>query len=160
MQDRSNDPSAVVWSWRKPGSGAEADEAAARSREAAAARKRGLIGLAVGLAVAALIFLWKPVLAAVVASISLFLGLIALAAPLTLYKKVTRALDLFAHGVGMTVTWVLMTLLYYVLFLPVGVLLRARRRLGITRSFDPALPTYWKTTGERELSPESYRKQF
>ncbi|HYG61587.1 MAG TPA: hypothetical protein VEL74_03320 [Thermoanaerobaculia bacterium] len=155
MQDRSSDPSAVVWNWRKPGS----DDGDARSREAAAARKRGLLGLAVGLAVAALIyFFWKPVLAAVVAGIALVMGLIALAAPLTLYKKVTRALDLFAHGVGMTVTWVLMTLLYYLLFLPVGAVLRARRRLGITRSFDPALSTYWKTTGER--APESYRKQF
>lgn len=156
MQDRSSDPSAVVWTWRKAGD----DDATARRREAAAARRRGVIGLAIGLATAALIFLWKPVLAAVVAGIALVLGLIALAAPLTLYKQVTRGLDLFAHGVGMVVTWVLMTLLYYLLFLPVGVLLRSRRRLGITRSFDPALSTYWKATDGRERAPESYRKQF
>jgi dolichol kinase len=155
MQDRRSDPSAVVLDWRKAGSGD-----AARSREAAAARRRGVIGLAVGLTVAALIFFWKPVLAVVVASISLVLGLIALAAPLTLYKKVMRALDAFAHGVGTVVTWVLMTVLYYLLFLPVGVLLRSRRRLAITRSFDPALTTYWKATDGRERTPESYRKQF
>jgi hypothetical protein len=154
MQERHSDPSAVVWDWRKAAVGS------ARALEAAAARKRGVLGLVIGLVVAALLFLWKPVLAAVVAGIALFLGVIALVAPLTLYKKVTRALDLFAHGVGAAVTWVLMTVLYYLLFLPVGVLLRSRRKLAITRSFDPGLPTYWKTTGGHERPPESYRKQF
>lgn len=155
MQQQTRDTSAVVWNWRTAGEKAGADPA----REAAAARRRGLLGLVVGLIAATLLFFWKPVLAAVVAAISLTLALIAFAAPLTLHKKVTRALDAFARGVGMTVTWVLMTLLYYVLFLPVGLLLRARRRLGITRTPDPALATYWKPT-LRDKSAESYRKQF
>jgi hypothetical protein len=155
MQQQTHDTSAVVWNWRTAGEKTGVDPA----REAAAVRRRGLIGLIVGLLAATLLFFWKPVVAAVVAAISLTLALIAFAAPLTLHKKVTRALDAFARGVGMTVTWVLMTLLYYVLFLPVGLLLRARRRLGITRTPDPALATYWKPT-LRDKSAESYRKQF
>ncbi len=155
MEQHLRDTSAVVWNWRAAGKDLGADPA----REAAAARRRGLIGLIVGLVAATLLFFWKPVVAAVVAAISLTLALIAFAAPLTLHKKVTRALDAFARGVGMTVTWVLMTLLYYVLFLPVGLLLRARRRLGITRTPDPALATYWKPM-LRDKSAESYRKQF
>lgn len=155
MEQQPRDTSAVVWNWRTAGKETGADPA----REAAAARRRGLLGLAVGLLAAALLFFWKPVLAGVVAAVSLTLALIAFAAPLTLHKKVTRALDAFARGVGMTVTWVLMTILYYILFLPVGLLLRARRRLGITRTPDPALATYWKPT-LRDRSAESYRKQF
>ena len=155
MEQQLRDTSAVVWNWRAADKQTGADPA----REAAAARRRGLLGLVIGLLAAALLFFWKPVLAGVVAAISLILALIAFAAPLTLHKKVTRALDAFARGVGMAVTWVLMPLLYYLLFLPVGLLLRARRRLGITRTPDPALATYWKPT-LRDKSAESYRKQF
>jgi hypothetical protein len=154
VQNRHNDPSVVVWDWRK------ADDAGARAREAAAARKRGALGLVIGLAAAALLYLWKPKLALVVAAVALILGLLALVAPLTLYKKVTHAFDVFAHGVAAAVTWVLMTLLYYLLFLPAGLILRARRKLAITRSFDPGLSTYWTATDGRQHPPESYRKQF
>lgn len=152
-------PSAVVWDWR----GAEPEEAR-RTREAAAIRRRGLIGAAVGLAVAALVFfLWKrPVPAAVIAAIALLVSLPALLAPLTAGRGVARALERFAHAVGLGVTWVLMTLLYWLLFLPVGLALRARGRLGITRSFDPRRPSYWTSVEERERArtPESYRRQF
>jgi hypothetical protein len=152
-------PSAVVWDWR----GGETEEPR-RAREAAAIRRRGLIGAVVGLAVAALVFLlWKkPVPAAVIAAIALLVSLPALVAPLTAGRGVARALDRFAHAVGLGVTWVLMTFLYWVLFLPVGLFLRARGRLGITRSFDPRQPSYWISVEERERArtPESYRRQF
>ena len=152
-------PSAVVWDWR----GGKNDESP-RAHEAAKIRQRALIGGAVGLTVAALVyFLWKkPVPAAVIAAVALLLSLPGLAAPLTAGRAVTRALDRFAHAVGTVVTWVLMTLLYYLLFLPVGLVLRARGKLGITRSFDPRRPSYWNVVEERERArtPESYRRQF
>lgn len=155
-------PSAVVWNWRDGDRGNR--EETRRVREAAEIRKRGLIGGAVGLTVAALVFfLWKkPELAAVIAGIALLLSLPSLLAPLTAGKSVTRALDRFAYWVGMGVTWVLMTLLYYLLFLPVGLVLRARGRLGITRGYDPHRPSYWNSVEERERArtPESYRRQF
>ncbi|HEX7180252.1 MAG TPA: hypothetical protein VF756_00310 [Thermoanaerobaculia bacterium] len=150
-------PSAVVWSWRDR----EASAAQARDREASAARKRGLAGGVIGLAAAALIYFWweKPAAAAVVAAIALVFTLLALLSPLGAHKTVARALDRFAYGVGTAVTWVLMTVLYYLLFLPLGLVLRARGRLGITRSFDPRRPSYW-IANERTPTPESYRKQF
>lgn len=152
-------PSAVVWDWR----GGD-QEGARRAREAAAIRRRGLIGGAVGLTVAALVFfLWKrPVPAAVIAAVALLLSLPSLLAPLTAGRSVGRALDRFAHAVGTGVTWILMTLLYYLLFLPVGLILRGRGKLGITRGFDPRRPSYWTSVEERERArtPESYRRQF
>ena len=68
--------------------------------------------------------------------------------------------DRFAHAVGSAVTWVLMTVLFYLVFLPAGLFLR--RKLAITKGADRRLPTYWIATEERERarSPESYRKQF
>lgn len=157
MSMSQREPSAVVWSWRDR----EAREAQAREREASAARRRGLIGGAVGLAVAGLIHFWweKPAAAAVVAAIALLFALLALLSPLGAHRTVARALDRFAYAVGTGVTWVLMTGLYYLLFLPVGLALRARGRLGISRSFDPRLSTYW-IADERARTPGSYRKQF
>jgi len=57
-----------------------------------------------------------------------------------------------------------MTLLFYLLFLPFGALLRARRRLRLTTGFYPAAATYWVSPGAERRGPtrgpESYRQQF
>jgi hypothetical protein len=150
-------PSAVAWSWRK-----SAGPGDSRAREAAAARTRGAIGGAVGLSAAAAVWLFfeKPVAAAVIAGIAAAISLTAFLFPLTLYRKLNHGLEVFARAVGTAVTWVLMTVLFYLLFLPVGLLLRARGRLGITRGTDPKLSTYWTDTQGRARTPESYRKQF
>ncbi|HKI03743.1 MAG TPA: hypothetical protein VKK31_17315 [Thermoanaerobaculia bacterium] len=149
--------SAIAWSWRDRAAG----ETQARGREAAANRRKGLIGGVIGLAVAALVYFWfhRPVAAAVIAAIAVSIALLALASPLGAYKGLTRLLDRFAHGVGTAVTWVLMTLLFYLVFLPMGAVLRARGKLAISKGADRRLPTYWTPT-EREKTPESYRKQF
>src|SRR6185436_8513368 len=152
-------PSAVVWDWR-----GGTNEESRRAQEAAEIRRRSLIGAAIGLAVAALVFflLKKPVAAGVIAAVALLLSLPGLAAPLTAGRSVLRILDRFAHAVGTVVTWVLMTGLYYLLFLPAGLILRARGKLAITRGFDPRRPSYWTSVEERERArtPESYRRQF
>src|SRR6478609_9472422 len=90
--------SAIAWSWRDRAARA----AAARAREAAANRSKGLIGGAVGLGVAALVYflLHRPVAAEVIAAIALVVALAALVSPLGLYKLLQRGLDVFAHAVG------------------------------------------------------------
>jgi hypothetical protein len=149
------DPSAVAWDWRR----AAGNEDPEKKRDAAS-RRRGLIGGAVGLAAAAAAWLWwRPDVAYVIAGVSVVLSLLALAAP-PAYRKVTGLLDLFAHGVGMAVTWVFMTLIYYVLFFPVGLLLRAQKKLAVTQHPDRRLPSYWSSTEEKPWTAESYRKQF
>ena len=156
VQSRA-EASSVAWSWRDRAAG----EAAARVREAAANRRKGVIGGVIGLTIAALIYFVfdRPVAAAVVAGIAVVIALLALASPLGLYKGLTRALDRFAYFVGSALTWILMPVLFYLVFLPMGLLLRARGKLAISKSADPRMPTYWKST-EREKTPESYRKQF
>ena len=159
MAETKKVPSAVVWDWR----GGDRGESM-RSRETAKIRQRALLGGTIGLAAAALVyFLWKkPVPGGVIAAGALLLSLPGLIAPHTAGRSVGRALDRFAYAVGTGVTWVLMTLLYYLLFLPVGLVLRARGRLGITRSPDPGRSSYWTQVEERERArtPESYRRQF
>jgi hypothetical protein len=150
--------SAVAWSWRD-----RAGEATdARAREARSLRIRGVVGGAIGLAFAALLYFvgHKVRAAEVVGGIAILLALLALVAPLTIFKTVSHALEVFARGVASAVTWVLMAILYYVVFLPIGLVLRAGKKLAITQGADPRLPTYWTRTEERETPLESYRRQF
>jgi hypothetical protein len=53
-----------------------------------------------------------------------------------------------------------MTLLFYLVFLPLGAFLRARGKLGISKGADRRLASYWISTEERQPTPESYRRQF
>src|SRR5258706_4818370 len=165
MSDLTMDPkietrpqaSAVAWSWRDRA--AKATDSVAR--EARSLRIRGVVGGAVGLAFAALLYFvgHKVRTAEVVAGIAIVLALLAVAAPLTGFKKVNHVLEVFARGVATGVTWILMTILFYVVFLPIGLVLRAGHKLGITKGADRRLPSYWIST-DRETPLESYRRQF
>lgn len=150
----------VAWNWRDR----SGDQAAARAREARANRRKGLIGGAVGLAFAALLHfgVHKERSAMVVAAIAVLVALLALASPLGAYKVLARWLDVFAHAVGAALTWVLMAILFYLVFLPAGLILRARGKLGVAKHADKGLPTYWIATDERERARtlDSYKKQF
>jgi putative effector of murein hydrolase LrgA (UPF0299 family) len=161
MAEMERQPSALVWNWRRASAGADDDRSPAAAA-AAAARREGAVGAAVGLAVAAALawLLHRPVPARVVAVLSLTVGLLALAAPLTLYPRLRGALDRLGHWVGTGVTWLLMTLLFYLLFVPAGLIMRAMGKLDFTRFADPAVDTYWTPTEGRVHSAESYRKQF
>jgi len=166
MSDLTMDPkietrpqaSAVAWSWRDR-AGAATDSLA---REARSLRIRGAVGGVVGLTFAALLYFvgHKVRSAEVVGGIAVVLALLALAAPLTVFKKVNHVLEVFARGVATGVSWVLMTFLFYVVFLPIGLVLRAGHKLAITRGADRRLPSYWISTEDRETPLESYRRQF
>ena len=152
MTRKDRDPSSVVWDGE--------EKAGAAAASLAATRRHGLIGAAAGLAVAALFyFFWRPEPAYVVAGVSLVLAALAFAAPAA-HRRVTGWLDRFARAVAAGVTWVLMTLLYYLFFLPAGLLLRSRGKLAVTFRPDASRSSYWASTEDRPKTPESYRKQF
>jgi hypothetical protein len=146
----------IVWQWRREPA---ADD---RPAAAAAARKKGAIGGVVGLAAAAALYFWldKPRAAAVVAAIAALMTLLALASPLGAFARVMRALEAFGRGVGLAMTWLLIGLAYYLLFLPVGLFLRATRRLRITRGADAARTSYWQEAAATPAGLDAYRKPF
>ena len=152
-----------MWPWREAGAGASEG----RRERAAAARRGAAWRAAVGLAVAAALAFWKPWLAVVVVAVTLLVLALALASPLGAYARLEHALGRFAHGVGMAVTWLLMPLLYYLLFLPVGLVLRSAGKLRLTRGADPAAATYWTSPAGAERGGRwqgegaaRYRRQF
>jgi hypothetical protein len=154
---RPPEPSDVIWTWRTVAAGTDS-----RAQDLRSAHRRGWVGGAVGLTAAGLLWLvfGRPVAASVVAGIGLALTAIALLWPLTLHRTITRALERFARIVASGVTWVLMTLLFYLVFLPLGLFLRTAGKLGITRGGDPKRASYWEPAAGREPTLDSYRRQF
>jgi hypothetical protein len=143
-----------VWQWRRAPA---ADE---RAQAAAAARRKGLLGGVIGLAVATVLYFWKPQMALVVVAIAALTTLLALVSPLGAFRALTRALEAFARGVGLVLTWLLMAIAYYLLFLPVGLLLRAAGKLHITRGADAKRASYWEPATAPAPGIDSYRRPF
>ena len=144
----------LVWQWRRAPVGED------RAATAAAARRKGLLGGAIGLAVATALWFWKPDMAKVVAAIAVATTLLALVSPLGGFRRFTHALEVFARGVALTLTWLLMGIAYYGLFLPVGLLLRATGKLHVTRGPDAKRTSYWQEPTAPPPSLESYRRPF
>ena len=152
--DAASRAAEVVWQWRREPAGDD------RAAAAAAARSKGAIGGLIGLAVATALYFWKPQLAMVVAAIAVLTTVLALASPLGGFRRLTAALDAFARGVGVTMTWLLIGLAYYLLFLPVGLFLRATGKLHVTRGADAARATYWQEPTAPPPSLDGYRRPF
>jgi hypothetical protein len=154
---RPTEPSDAIWTWQNERRAEDSQAGAVR-----AAHRRGLLGGAVGLAAASVVWLAlaRPVAAVVLAGIALSVTAIAWLWPLTLHQTITRGLDRLARAVATAVTWVLMTLLFYLVFLPLGLLLRAAGKLGVTRRPDRRLDSYWTDVSQRSPTLESYRRQF
>lgn len=133
--------SAAIWDWRGEVEGASAAARAAR------ARRGGLLRGGVGLLVAAALALWKPVLGIVAGTLALAVLLLALLAPRTLYARLEGWIAVFAHGVGVAVSWTTLTAVHLLVFLPLGLLLRAAGHLRIDpgpNPVNPEAPTYWR----------------
>lgn len=143
--------SAAVWDWRTEVSGLS--EAAAG---ASVVRRRGLVRGGIGLLVAGALALWKPVLGAVAAGIAGTVLALALLAPGSLYPRLEGWIAAFARGVGVAVTWVTLTAVFVLVFLPLGLFLRAAGRLRIAPGLDPEAPTYWRPADP----PGRHERQF
>lgn len=130
------------WTWA---AGRRREETSASSPQTVArARRRGLARGALGLAVAAGIALWRPALGAVVGAVAVGVLLSALLAPRSLYPRLESWLEAFARGVGTAVSWTTLTVVHLLVFLPLGVLLRATGSLRIATDLDPEAATYWR----------------
>ncbi len=130
--------SAAVWDWRRDVEGASAAEGAAR------ARRGGFLRSGIGLLVAAALALWKPVLGIVAGALAFTVLALALLAPRTLYPLLEGWIAAFARGVGVAVSWITLTSVHLLVFVPLGLLLRATGRLRIGPAPDREATTYWR----------------
>jgi hypothetical protein len=141
MSDERNrgrpEASAAIWSWR--------EREASLAREAARARRSGLLRASVGVVIGGALFAFGAHhVAYVAASLSGLVALLALLSPLGLYRK----LDAFAQWsggiVGAILSWVLLTPVFVLFFVPFGLLFRRGARDRLERRIDRDLPSYWK----------------
>ncbi len=147
----------AVWRWRP-----DPERRARRiAREAREGRIRGLIQGLVGLLAAFALYLWfSPVAAGMVAAIALTITLIALVSPRGAFARLTHWVGRFAYGVGLVVTWICLPILFFLVFLPLGLTLRIRGRLRLTHGPEPERQTYWNSAGAWPKAPEDYERQF
>jgi hypothetical protein len=130
---------AAIWPWRQAAGPAPLTGNPARLR---------LIGslqaLAIALAGLALLRFWIKPAGVIALCISGVILVSALASPTGLYAGVRRFFIGLGHLTGRLLTWVLMPLLFYLLFLPFGRVFRRGRRDRLRRFFEPEATSYWE----------------
>ncbi len=156
LRPGSPQAAAVAWRWRENlDSGAESR--ALRRALRREALLRALVGGAVGVA----LFYFGAVLLARVAWAGAGVVLLAaLASPEGLYAAIGRGLALLGHGIGRLLAVLFLTPVFWLFFVPFGLLLRAGRRDRLERWFDPAAPSYWHRRHDAPRSKSSYEKAF
>ena len=143
-----------VWNWREDTPERRREELAARLRH------RGLVGGLVALAVGTLLnkVFGHAILGRVIVLLGAFQALVALWRPLLLAGPL-RWLVRFGEAVGTGLSWLLLTLLWSLVFVPAGVVLRLRRRDPLHRArLAPGL-TAW-IPRRRQPEAESFARQF
>lgn len=75
-------------------------------------------------------------------------------------RPLNRAWMKFALVLNMVVSPVVLGVLYFVVFTPVAVFMRIRKRDVLNRRFDPADISYWSPRTPPGPAPESLRDQF
>ena len=125
-------------------------------------RKLRNFGLTVGIAfgvLAALLF-WREkahyVYFAVISAVFLVFGLLV---PVAL-KPVEKVWMTAANAMGWVMTRVILTVLFFAVFTPIGFLGRLFGKDFLNLKMDPAATTYWIYREPRDLTKEDYEKQF
>ena len=144
----------AIWRWQ--------DGAAQPSRDpSGAARRHGGIRGAIALAVACgFLLTHHPFAAGLVAAIGSLTLLTALVSPLGAYAKLTAALDVFARGVGLVLTYALLVPIYFLIITPFGLLTRHGKSDPLRRTWTAATPTFWTDRPATSDAPERRKRPF
>jgi hypothetical protein len=130
--------------------------------EAGGARRRGAIQATIGGAVAALLYAWLQwkIAAGVVASIAGLLLLASLVSPTRLYAAIERGTAAFAGWVGTGLTWIVMPPIFFLIFLPFGLLFRRGRKDSMKRFFEADARSYWVVRDPAREATRSRERPF
>ena len=112
-------------------------------------------------AIVALYFLYisKFLLSIIFLSISLFFLVIAFLYPsiLTPLKKLWLRFGLILH---LITNPIIMALIFYVVFLPIGLILKILKKDPLNRKFDPEVNSYWINRDKDQDNKTSLKNQF
>lgn len=154
-QPRAGSPAgaAVVWN---PVPGAGHEEARAEARRA---RRRGLLqALVAGGFALLLFFFWSRIVSGVVASVAVALLASSWLSPTGLYARVEAGFETFGRWTGEFLSFVSLTIVFYSIFLPFGLLFRRGSRDPLKRHYDPDATSYWEP--REPAAADAQRRQF
>lgn len=141
--------SRAIWDWRNKGV----------RRAAKTSRLTAFIGLAVGSAVAVILYWYGHLgMMAVVLTISLGMFICALFIPKA-YQAIQVVLQKFSHGVGQVLNWVLLIPFFYLVFSMGRMFQKLARRDPMTRGWQPEQVSYW-VDHQAVTDKEQYKRQF
>lgn len=126
----------VVWRWRER-PGVERDRIA-RLRRGGAVR-----AVAAGIVGGVLMWLDRPMLAAVALTLAMVTLVLAILSPGVGYARMERVVDRVASGVGAVVAFVLLAPVYFLFFVPFRMIARRGQRDRLRRRFERDRQTYW-----------------
>ena len=126
------------------------DRAASEAARVSKLQRGGVLRGLVALCAAGVLFFFGRWAASSVAATlgSLTLGL-AITSPTRGYAALTRAVERLGELIGTVLTWVLLAPVFFLFFVPFGLLTRRGGGDRIGRRFDRAATTYWLTRGAK-----------
>lgn len=145
----------AIWNWRDPRPQGASPPPMSR------VRVRGSVQAAIVAAVAGVLRLLGLHTASwVVLGAAAFVLVAAIVSPLGLYSALDKATQAIGRRIGRAVTWLLLVPLFYLFFVPFGLLFRRGRRDRLKRYFDPETPSYWEALEGPTASSSSHETQW
>ena len=89
-----------------------------------------------------------------------FILLSALVSPTVVYAGIEKLFDSLGHLLGRAMTWLLMVPLFYLFFLPFGLLFRRGRRDRLRRYSERDAATYWERREGPTAASHSRERQY
>ena len=143
--------SSVIWPWR--------DRDALEKKRVIALRRGGAIRALVAAIAASLLFYFhRPTGAGIAAAVSVLTLSLSLLSPTRAYSALLEGVSSIGEAVGTALTWTLLTPVFYLFFLPFGLLFRRGRGDRMGRRFEPERASYW-TKREKE-KPGSLERPY
>ncbi len=152
MRQGSPDASAVIWNWQSPETKPAVGSGARRTKGVL----QGVVGLVVG---TLLYFFVSEHMGMLAWSVSSFILISAALSPDGAYAAIERVLDWLVDTVGTVVTWLVMVPIFYLIFLPFGMLFRRGQNDAMKRYYDDGAKTYWVTRASTN-TPEDRERLF
>ena len=130
---------AIIWNWDGSDSAEKSAGSSSRTR-----LKGSIQGVAAGAMGALLYLYWSQTVGRIVMGLGTVILLSALVSPTGLYRLVERLLAALGLWTGRAINWILLVPLFYLFFLPFGLLFRRNRSDRLRRYTDPEASTYWE----------------
>ena len=109
-------------------------------------------------AATAIYLLWSQTIGTVVFCISTIILFSALVSPNGLYRIVRGVFAALGNVTGRALTWLTLVPLFYLFFLPFGLLFRRGRRDRMKRFLEPDQESYWEP--HKTFSAADHERQF